>query len=155
MTDEEALRRAIALASETVARGGGPFGAVVIKDGRVVGEGVNRVTLDNDPSAHAEVVALRDACRRLGSYKLDGAVIYSSCEPCPMCWSAIQWSRAARLCYAADQLDAAEAGFDDAVFWREVGVPMERRALQSRRLLPEEGRQPFAAWQAKPDKKLY
>ncbi len=155
MTDEEALRRAIALASENVGRGGGPFGAVVVKDGRVVGEGVNRVTLDNDPSAHAEVVALRDACRRLGSYKLDGAAIYSSCEPCPMCWSAIQWSRAARLCYAADQLDAAEAGFDDAVFWREVGVPMEHRALPAKRLLPEEGRQPFAAWQAKPDKKLY
>ena len=155
MDDEEALRRAIALASENVGRGGGPFGAVVVRDGRVLGEGSNRVTLDNDPSAHAEIVAIRDACRRLGSFKLDGAVIYSSCEPCPMCWSAIQWSRAARLCFAADQIDAAAAGFDDAVFWREVGVPMDRRALPAKRLLQAEGRQPFAAWQAKPDKTAY
>ena len=155
MDDEEALRRAIALASENVGRGGGPFGAVVVRDGRVLGEGSNRVTLDNDPSAHAEIVAIRDACRRLGSFKLDGAVIYSSCEPCPMCWSAIQWSRAARLCFAADQVDAAAAGFDDAVFWREVGVPMDRRALPAKRLLQTEGRQPFAAWQAKPDKTAY
>ena len=155
MDDEEALRRAIALASENVGRGGGPFGAVVVRDGRILGEGSNRVTLDNDPSAHAEIVAIRDACRRLGSFKLDGAVIYSSCEPCPMCWSAIQWSRAARLCFAADQIDAAAAGFDDAVFWREVGVPMDRRALPAKRLLQTEGRQPFAAWQAKPDKTAY
>lgn len=155
MNDEEALRRAIALACENVAHGGGPFGAVVVRDGRIVGEGTNRVTLDNDPSAHAEVVAIRDACRRLGDFKLDGAVIYSSCEPCPMCWSAIQWSRAARLCFAADQVDAAAAGFDDAVFWREVGVPMARRALQAKRLLSEEGRKPFAAWQAKADKTPY
>ena len=155
MNDEEALRRAIALASENVANGGGPFGAIVVKDGRVIGEGANRVTLDNDPSAHAEVVAIRDACRRLGDFKLDGAVIYSSCEPCPMCWSAIQWSRAARHCFAADQIDAAAAGFDDAVFWREVSVPMTRRALPVKRLLPEEGRKPFAAWQAKADKTPY
>jgi len=155
MDDEEALRRAIALASENVGRGGGPFGAVVVKDGRVIGEGMNRVTLDKDPSAHAEIVAIRDACRRLGDFRLDGAVIYSSCEPCPMCWSAIQWSRAARLCFAADQIDAAAAGFDDAVFWREVSVPMARRALPAKRLLPEEGRKPFAAWQAKSDKTPY
>jgi tRNA(Arg) A34 adenosine deaminase TadA len=124
MTDEDALRRAIALAVENVAAGGGPFGAVVVRDGRIIGEGANRVTRDNDPTAHAEVVAIRDACRRLGTFKLDGAVVYSSCEPCPMCWSTIQWSRASRLCFAADKDDAAVAGFDDAVFWREVAVPM-------------------------------
>jgi tRNA(Arg) A34 adenosine deaminase TadA len=155
MTDEEALRRAIALAVENVARGGGPFGAVVVRDGAIVGEGTNRVTIDNDPSAHAEVVAIRDACRRLGTFRLDGAVVYSSCEPCPMCWSAIQWSRAARLCFAAGQADAAEAGFDDAVFWREVAVPMAQRALPAGRLLAERGREPFSAWRAKADKTPY
>jgi tRNA(Arg) A34 adenosine deaminase TadA len=155
MTDEDAMRRAIALAIGNVAEGGGPFGAVVVKDGRVVGEGVNRVTRDLDPSAHAEVVAIRDACRRLGTFKLDGAVVYASCEPCPMCWSAIQWSRAARVCFAATQDDAAKAGFDDAVFWREVAVPQRRRALKSRRLLPGEANEPFAAWLAKTDRTAY
>ncbi|MFO0292705.1 MAG: nucleoside deaminase [Rhodospirillales bacterium] len=155
MTDEEALRRAIALAVENVARGGGPFGAVVVRDGAIVGEGANRVTLDNDPSAHAEVVAIRDACRRLGTFRLDGAVVYASCEPCPMCWSAIQWSRAARLCFAADQADAAAAGFDDAVFWREVGVPMPQRTLPARRLLAGSGGLPFDAWRAKADRTRY
>jgi tRNA(Arg) A34 adenosine deaminase TadA len=155
MTDEEALRRAIALAVENVARGGGPFGAVVVHGGAIVGEGANRVTLDNDPSAHAEVVAIRDACRRLGTFRLDGATVYSSCEPCPMCWSAIQWSRASRLCFAADQADAAAAGFDDAVFWREVASPIARRALPARRLLAERGREPFAAWRAKADRTAY
>ena len=155
ISDEEALRRAIALAAENVARGGGPFGAVVVKDGRIVGEGANRVTIDNDPSAHAEVVAIRDACRRLGTFKLDGAVVYASCEPCPMCWSAIQWSRAARLCFAADQAQAAAAGFDDAVFWREVTLPMPARALPSRRLLADEAQLPFDAWRAKSDRTPY
>lgn len=155
MTDEDAMRRAIALAIGSVGEGGGPFGAVVVKDGRIVGEGVNRVTRDLDPSAHAEVVAIRDACRRLGTFKLDGAVVYASCEPCPMCWSAIQWSRAAHVCFAATQDDAAKAGFDDAVFWREVGVPQERRALRSRRLLPSEANAPFAAWLAKTDRTAY
>lgn len=155
MTDEEAIRRAIALAVENVACGGGPFGAVVVRDGTIVGEGTNRVTIDNDPSAHAEVVAIRDACRRLGTFRLDGAAVYSSCEPCPMCWSTIQWSRAARLCFAADQQDAAEAGFDDAVFWREVASPMTQRALPATRLLASCGRKPFAAWRAKGDRTPY
>lgn len=155
MTDEEALRRAIALAVENVARGGGPFGAIVVREGAVLGEGTNRVTIDNDPSAHAEVVAIRDACRRTGNFRLDGAIVYSSCEPCPMCWSAIQWSRASRLCFAADQHDAAAAGFDDAAFWREVASPMAQRALPASRLLPECGRRPFAAWRAKLDRTEY
>lgn len=155
MTDEEAIRRAIALAVENVARGGGPFGAVVVRDGIIVGEGVNRVTIDNDPSAHAEVVAIRDACRRLGNFRLDGAVVYSSCEPCPMCWSAIQWSRAARICFAASQEDAAAAGFDDAAFWREVAAPMGRRALPAVQILAARGREPFAAWCAKSDRTPY
>jgi guanine deaminase len=155
MTDEDALRRAIALAVENVAQGGGPFGAVVMRDGAIVGEGVNRVTRDNDPSAHAEIVAIRDACRRLGTFRLDGAVVYSSCEPCPMCWSAIQWSRAGRLCFAADQHAAAAAGFDDASFWREVAAPVQVRALSWRRLLAEQGHAPFDAWRAKSDRTPY
>jgi tRNA(Arg) A34 adenosine deaminase TadA len=155
MRDEDFLRRAIELATNNVAEGGGPFGAIVVLDGRIVGEGINRVTRDNDPSAHAEVVAIRDACRRLGTFTLDSATVYASCEPCPMCWSAIQWSRASRLVYAADQHDAASAGFDDAVFWREVGVVRERRALPSQRMLADEARSPFDAWNARTDKIRY
>jgi guanine deaminase len=155
MTDEDALRRAIALAVENVARGGGPFGAVVLRDGRIIGEGANRVTIDNDPTAHAEMVAIRDACRRLGTFRLDGAVVYASCEPCPMCWSAIQWSRATRLCYAADQIAAAAAGFDDALFWREVAAPMPARHLPALRMLAAQGETPFAAWRAKADRIAY
>lgn len=155
MTDEEALRRAIALASENVKRGGGPFGAVVVKDGRIVGEGANRVTLDNDPSAHAEIVAIRDACRRLDTFKLDGATVFASCEPCPMCWSAIQWSRAARVCFGASQQDAAAAGFDDAVFWREVTLAPADRAVRSERRLAGEALEPFDVWRATRDKTPY
>lgn len=115
--DERWLREAITLATANVADGGGPFGAVVVLDGVLVGSGQNRVTRDNDPTAHAEVLAIRAACRAIGGFSLAGATIYSSCEPCPLCLAAALWSRAGRVVYAADRDDAARAGFDDREFY--------------------------------------
>ena len=115
--DERWLSEAVALATANVAQGGGPFGAVVVRDGRLLATGQNRVTRDNDPTAHAEVQAIRAACRSIGSFTLPGATIYSSCEPCPLCLAAALWSRVGRVVYAADRHDAARAGFDDSEFY--------------------------------------
>jgi len=134
---------------------GGPFGCVVVKDGRVVGEGSNQVTSTNDPTAHAEVVAIRDACSNLGAFQLDGCTIYTSCEPCPMCLGAIYWSRPAALFIAATQTDAAAAGFDDEYFYRELEKPNEERQLPMVSLLRDEAQKVFAAWVEKPDKTEY
>ena len=155
-TAERFMRRAIALSREGMAANrGGPFGAVVVLDGRVVGEGVNRVTSTNDPTAHAEVVAIRAACAALGRFDLAGAEIYTSCEPCPMCLAAIHWARLDRVWYANDRFDAAAIGFDDELLYREIPKPVEQRALPMRRLLAAEALEAFAAWAAKPDKTAY
>lgn len=140
------LRRAIQLACEQVPAGGGPFGAVIVRGGVVVAEGANRVTLDNDPTAHAEVVAIRAACRTLNSFELRGCTLYSSCEPCPMCLSAIHWARIDRVIYAADRNDAAQAGFDDALLYRVFTHPADPRPVPVERLLPQEGTAPFTVW---------
>ncbi len=155
-SDEEFLRRAIALSMEN-ARGssGGPFGAIVVKDGRIVGEGVNSVTTTNDPTAHAEVMAIRDACRKLGTFDLKGATIYTSCEPCPMCLTAILWARIGRMVYACDRNDAAAAGFDDSWFYEQVALPVHGRALPTTRLLADHGNTAFKAWIANPKKVPY
>jgi len=156
MNDAHFMRRAIALAREHMQAGeGGPFGAVVVKDGRIVGEGWNQVVAANDPTAHAEMVAIRAACRTLGSFDLAGAVIFTSCEPCPMCLGAVLWSRAARMCYAASRDDAAKIGFDDDAFYVEVAKPVDARALPTQRLLAEEAQAVFADWFAKPDRVEY
>jgi guanine deaminase len=149
------MRETLRRARESVAAGGGPFAALVVKDGVVVAAGENRVIADRDPTAHAEVVAIREACRVLGTHRLDGCEIYASCEPCPMCAAAIAWSRASRLRYAATRHDAAAAGFDDARLHAEAGRAPEERSVPAERLLPEEGRAPFAAWAAKPDREPY
>lgn len=155
-SDEEFLRRAIALSMEN-ARGsaGGPFGAVVVKDGRIVGEGANSVTTTNDPTAHAEIVAIRAACRTLGTFDLKGAVIYTSCEPCPMCLTAVLWARIDRMVYACDRDDAAAAGFDDSWFYAQVALPIDGRALPATRLLAAEGNTAFKAWIDNPAKTPY
>jgi tRNA(Arg) A34 adenosine deaminase TadA len=153
--DERLLREAIALACESAAGGGGPFGAVVARDGEVLGRGTNRVTADHDPTAHAEIVALRAAARALGSHDLTGCVLYASCEPCPMCRGAAQWARIARIVHAADRGDAAAAGFDDRRFHEELEGPADRRTPPTRRLLAEEGRAPFEAWSANPRRRPY
>ena len=156
MNEDGFMRRAIALADERMRAGeGGPFGAVIAKDGRIVGEGWNRVVGTSDPTAHAEVVAIRDACARLGTFDLSGATIYTSCEPCPMCLGAILWARLDRMCYAADRDDAAKIGFDDETFYVEVAKPVGARDLPATRMLADEARAVFSAWFAKPDRVEY
>jgi len=134
---------------------GGPFGAVVVLGGAVVGRGWNRVLKTNDPTAHAEVVALRDACSRLGRFSLEDAEIFASCEPCPMCLGAIHWARVPKLVYASTRDDAAAAGFSDADFYRELALPPEARALASRREERPEGRALFDAWTRLDSRRLY
>jgi tRNA(Arg) A34 adenosine deaminase TadA len=157
MSEKEAfMRRALALAREGMnGNAGGPFGAVIVKDGRIVGEGWNRVTSTNDPTAHAEVVAIREACRALGSFDLSGAEIYASCEPCPMCLAAIYWARIGRIYYANTREGAARIGFDDDHIYREFARPMEKRAIPMERLLAREAEADFAAWMKKEDKVKY
>jgi tRNA(Arg) A34 adenosine deaminase TadA len=150
------MRRAIELSREKMCSGdGGPFGAVVVKDGRIVGEGWNQVTSHDDPTAHAKVVAIREACATLGTFSLEGAVIYASCEPCPMCLGAIYWSRLDRLYYANATEDAEEIGFDDGVLYRELALPWPERALPAERMLAGEARAVFAEWQRKDDRVEY
>ena len=145
---EACLRQAIRLAGESAAGGGGPFGAVVARDGEILGQGRNRVTATNDPTAHAEVVAIRDACSRLGSFSLAGCELYASCEPCPMCLGAILWARLDCVVYACGRADAARVGFDDARFYEEMARLPEQRALPMSQALRDEGLAAFVAWQA-------
>jgi tRNA(Arg) A34 adenosine deaminase TadA len=149
------MRRAIALSCQGVAEGGGPFGAVVARDGRILGEGRNAVVPGRDPTAHAEVVAIRAACAALGSHDLSGAVIYTSCEPCPMCLGAIWWARITGIVYANDRADAAAIGFDDAAIYDEVCRPIPDRALPLRRLLAAEAIEAFRLWERSADKVRY
>jgi guanine deaminase len=143
----EFMREAIRLSASNLGKpSGGPFGAVVVKDGKIVGKGANSVTSTNDPTAHAEVVAIRDACKNLGTFQLDGCDIYSSCEPCPMCLGAIYWARPARLFYAANREDAALAGFDDSYIYKQVSLEPDRRDLPTVNLIPEEAIAVFKVW---------
>src|SRR5277367_6283873 len=149
------MRRAIALAHENIRAGGGPFAAVVVKDGLVVAEGVNQVTATNDPTAHAEVVAIRAACKTLAAFQLTGCDLYTTCEPCPMCLGAIYWSRPARVFYAGLASDAATAGFDDAFIYDEFRLSHTSRRIPMSELLRKEGTAIFDAWRAKTDKTPY
>lgn len=155
MTQKELMRRAISLAVENVANGGGPFGAVIAKNGKIIAEGVNRVTPNHDPTAHAEVMAIRSACSKLQTFDLTGCDIYASCEPCPMCLGAIYWAHLDRIFYGASQHDAAEIDFDDAFIYEELAVPVEERHKQMLNLLPEEALAAFEAWKQKTDKVVY
>ena len=150
------MRRAIELAQIGVDAGaGGPFGAVVVKNGEIVGEGYNQVTSTNDPTAHAEVVAIRSACLKLESFQLDDCVLYTSCEPCPMCLGAIYWARPARVFYAATREDAANIGFDDQFIYEEIEKNFENRQMKLVNLLRGEGLSVFADWTAKTDRTEY
>ena len=145
--DERYLRRAIELAKAGMHSGqGGPFGALVVRKNQIIAEGCNRVTIDNDPTAHAEIVAIRRACARLDSFQLHDCVIYASCEPCPMCLSAIYWSRAARIVYAGSRYDAADVGFDDDVIYRELALQPGERGIAMQQLLSAQGRQLLLEW---------
>jgi guanine deaminase len=153
---EEFMRRAIALGIENVRSGkGGPFGAVVVKDGRIVAEGANRVTATNDPTAHAEIVAIREACRVLGVFQLSGCDLYTTCEPCPMCLGAIYWARPARVFYACVAADAAAVGFDDAFIYDELKHPPGERRMPMQQLLLEEALEIFALWKRQENKTPY
>jgi guanine deaminase len=149
------MRQAIALALENVRNGGGPFAAVIAKNGALIASGANRVTATNDPTAHAEVVAIREACKRLESFQLDHCELFTTCEPCPMCLGAIYWARPAKVFYAATATDAAAAGFDDAFIYRELVVPPRERRIPMDQLLRDEAHAIFQAWLAKPDKPPY
>jgi guanine deaminase len=148
MGDGEAfMAEAIDLAATNAREGrGGPFGALVVRDGVVIARGANQVVAAHDPTAHAEVVAIREACRALGSFQLEGCDVYASCEPCPMCLGAIYWARPRALYYAASHEDAAAAGFDDALLYEEIARPPDARLLRTARLLAKEGKRPFEEW---------
>ena len=154
--DEYFMRRAISLAQDGIdSNAGGPFGAVVVKNGEIIGEGCNQVTSTNDPTAHAEVVAIRNACQKLHSFQLDDCVLYTSCEPCPMCLGAIYWARPARVFYAATREDAANIGFDDQFIYEEIEKAFEHRQMKLVNLLRDEGLTVFNNWADKTDKTEY
>ena len=154
--EAEFMRRAIALAIENVRSGaGGPFAAVIVRDGKIIAEAANSVTSTCDPTAHGEVNAIRAACRALGTFSLAGCVIYSSCEPCPMCLAAIYWARLDRIWFANTRTDAAQIQFDDDWLYREVALPLEQRRLPIAELMRDEALAVFRAWDAKPDKIRY
>lgn len=134
---------------------GGPFGAVVVRRGKIIGRGWNRVTLRNDPTAHAEIVAIRDACQRLKTFQLDDCELYTSCEPCPMCLSAIYWARLKRIYYGNTRKDAARIAFDDDFIYREVALPISSRKIPMKQLLRKEALAAFVEWKHKADKVPY
>jgi guanine deaminase len=153
---EEFMRRAIALAFENIRSAqGGPFGALIVKDERVLAEGANRVTATNDPTAHSEIVAIREACRALGSFQLNGCDLYTTCEPCPMCLGAIYWARPSRVFYACVAADAAAAGFDDALIYEELRRPLTARRLPMKQLLRGEALEIFSQWNRQENKTAY
>lgn len=153
---EKFMREAIRLSIQMMRRGqGGPFGAVVVRNGKVVGRGSNQVTSANDPTAHAEIVAIREACKRLKTFQLDDCDLYTSCEPCPMCLSAIYWARLAKVFYANTRKDAAKINFDDDFIYREVALPIRKRTLKMKQVLHDEALAAFTEWQQKTDKVLY
>jgi Cytosine/adenosine deaminases len=155
MTKEELMRRAIELSENSVRNGGGPFGAVIAKDGEIIAEGSNKVTINNDPTAHAEVCAIRNACKILNTFELANCVIYTSCEPCPMCLGAIYWARLSKIFYANDRKDAAEIGFDDDFIYEEIAIEPQYRKKPSEILLRNEAINAFRMWTLKDDKTKY
>ena len=154
--DHAHLARAVALSREHMDRGeGGPFGAVIVRDGAVLAEGWNRVTSSNDPTAHAEVTAIRRACEALGTFSLPGATLYTSCEPCPMCLAAAYWARVSRIVFANTRQDAAAIGFDDQLLYDEIPKPVAARIVPTLHAPTAEARAVFEAWRTKPDKIAY
>ena len=155
MSNEELMRVAIEAAVENVKNGGGPFGAVIAKKGEIVSVGVNRVTANNDPTAHAEVSAIRAACAELGTFDLSGCEIFTSCEPCPMCLGAIYWAHLDKIYYGCSKKDAADAGFDDSMIYDELALPVEGRMKPVEKLLPDEAMSSFDAWREAEDRVEY
>lgn len=158
MTDQQKkfMQQAIDLAQSGMeAEKGGPFGCVIVKDGKVVGQGSNMVTSNTDPTAHAEVVAIRDACKNLNDFQLEGCELYTSCEPCPMCLGAIYWARPSRVFYACSHGDAAQAGFDDSFIYTEIQLDPADRKIAMTQMMNTESMKVFDLWKEKEDKKVY
>jgi Cytosine/adenosine deaminases len=155
MTDKLLMRKAIKLSIENVKNGGGPFGAVIAKDGKIISTGVNRVTKDNDPTAHAEVNAIRKATRKLKTFDLSGCEIFTSCEPCPMCLGAIYWAHLDKLYYGNSKTNAKDIGFDDSFIYDELELKPADRKIATQQLLPEEAIRAFEDWTSKEDKVEY
>ena len=155
MTHQELMQLAIRLSEENVQNGGGPFGAVIAKEGEVVATGVNRVTANNDPTAHAEVSAIREACRKVKNFKLDGCVVYSSCEPCPMCLSALYWAGISKIYYANTKDDAKAIDFDDSFIYEQLSLDRPDRSIPSEQMLRNEALHAFEMWRDKEDKTEY
>lgn len=155
MTNRELMQRAIDLSKNSVKSGGGPFGAVIARNGEIIAEGSNCVTIDNDPTAHAEVSTIRKACKALGTYDLSGCEIFTSCEPCPMCLGAIYWAKLDKIYYANDRKDAANIGFADDFIYEELPLKPSERQKPSEILMREEALEAFRMWQEKEDKTEY
>lgn len=155
MNDRDLMRKAIELSIENIKNGGGPFGAVIAKEGEIIATGTNRVTADNDPTAHAEVNAIRKACQTLKTFDLSGCTIYTSCEPCPMCLAAIYWAHIDKIYYGNNKKDAADIGFDDSYIYDELNLPVEKRTKLMNELLPEEAIKAFQLWANTEDKTEY
>ena len=154
--DKEFMREAIRLSQKGMDNNeGGPFGAIIVKNGVIIGRGNNQVTSSNDPTAHAEVVAIRDACKKLGTFQLDDCIIYTSCEPCPMCLGAIYWARPKKIFYACSREDAAAIDFDDDFIYKEIPLPIDQRQIETTQLLQKEGKVVFTNWKTKGDKTVY
>ena len=154
--DNAFMARAIQLAVDNVAAGtGGPFGAVVVREGRIVGEGVNRVTASHDPTAHAEIVAIREACMKLGVFELHDCELYSSCEPCPMCLGASYWARLSRIYFGSSAADASQFGFDDSFIYRQFSLDLPNRSIPMIPMMREQALAAFRAWQESPNKVQY
>ncbi len=154
-TDIKFMREAISIAEKSVKNGGGPFGAVIVKDGEIVAQGNNCVTLNNDPTAHAEVSTIRKACEKLKTFDLSGCVIYSSCEPCPMCLAAIYWAHIDKIYYGCTKTDAKDIGFDDSFIYEEIALKPEERSIPAKIILHEEAISAFRMWEEKEDKIEY
>ncbi|MGX9986121.1 nucleoside deaminase [Chryseobacterium sp. POL2] len=152
---ENFMQRAIECSCENLDLGGGPFGAVIVKNGKIIAEGSNKVTLNNDPTAHAEVVAIRNAAKHLDDFNLSGCEIYTSCEPCPMCLSAIYWARIDKIYYANTRNDAKDIGFDDSLIYDEIPLAIEDRKIPMVQLLRDEAQSTFQKWTKKADKTEY
>ena len=155
MTDKELMQKAIDLSRENIENGGGPFGAVIAKNGEIISTGVNRVTASNDPTAHAEVNAIRSAAALLGTFDLSGCVIYTSCEPCPMCLGAIYWAHIDKIFFANTQKDAQNIGFDDSFIYDEMTLPLNERKIPTKPMMREKAIKTFLEWAKKSDKQPY
>ena len=153
--DREFMRRAIDLSIENIDTGGGPFGAVIVRDGKLIASGTNRVVPNNDPTAHAEVVAIRNACRELETFDLSGCTVYTSCEPCPMCLSALYWAGVERICYANTKRDAAAISFDDSYIYDQLRLDYDRRTIHCEHFMRDEALVAFRKWSEKLDKVEY